>query len=305
MTEPTTLGASQAAIEAHYDLGNDFFRLWLDAAMVYTCALWDPNNPDESLDAAQLRKLDHLIDLAEARGAARVLDIGCGWGGLLTRLVDEAGVGAGIGLTLSPSQRADLLERAHPRLEIRLENYLDHVPEAPYDAIVSVEAIEAFARLGLSPEAKLGVYRDLFARCQAWLKPSGMVVLQAITYGTAGPEDFDPFIAAEVFPESDLPRLSELAAAWERRFEVVSIRNVRHDYTRTLKAWLRRLKARRPAAVALVGEDVVVRFERYLRLSSFMFSQGTCDLLQIALRRIETPRTANAPASRPAERHAP
>lgn len=289
MTEPQRLGASQAAIEAHYDLGNEFFKLWLDPAMVYTSALY-PAQEEVPVEEAQQRKLDHLLELAEAQGAARILDIGCGWGGLMRRAVDHADVAQAVGLTLSPSQRDYVTAMGHPRIDVRLENYLDHQPAAPYDAIFSVESIEAFARLGLTPEEKLSVYRDLFTRCHAWLKPSGTVVLQAITYGNAGPEDFDTFIAEEIFPESDLPRLAELAEAWERRFEVVSIRNERKSYVKTLKAWLARLKANREAAVARVGEEAVVRFERYLRLSSFMFNHGTCDLLQIALRRIDAPR---------------
>jgi cyclopropane-fatty-acyl-phospholipid synthase len=211
------------------------------------------------------------------------------------RMVDQYNVGQAVGLTLSPSQRDPITAAANPRVEVRLESWVDHQPTAPYDAIFSVESIEAFARQGLTREEKVGVYRHLFTRCHEWLRPNGMFVLQAITYGNAGPEDFDSFIASEIFPESDLPRLAELAEGWERRFEVVTIRNTRKDYVRTLKVWLKRLKANRAEAVALVGEEVVVRFERYLRLSSFMFSQGTCDLLQIALRRIDAPRGLGAP----------
>ena len=292
---PDPGGASQAAIEAHYDLGNAFFALWLDEAMVYTSALWDAADPADDLAAAQRRKIDRLLGWAAPPAGGRLLDIGCGWGGLLARAVATRGVADAVGLTLSPSQRAYVAALGVPGVAARLEDWNDHVPAAPYDAIVSVEAIEAFARHGLPPAAKLAIYRRLFERCHAWLAPGGTLVLQAITYGNAGPEDFDAFIAEEVFPESDLPRLAELAEAWERRFEVVTIHNARKDYQRTCKAWLARLKARRAEAVAEVGEAVVVRFERYLRLSAHMFGHGTCDLLQLALRRIDAPRPIKEP----------
>jgi cyclopropane-fatty-acyl-phospholipid synthase len=282
------LGASRAAIAAHYDTGDDFFALWLDPAMVYTCARWD--GPDDTLEAAQTRKLAHVTALAGVRAGHHVLDIGCGWGGLLAHVVREAGAARATGLTLGARQHAHVTALGVPEVEARLEGWQAHHPPEPYDAITSVEAIEAFARHGLTAEEKLAVYASLFERCHAWLRPGGMLVIQAITYGNAGPEDFDPFIATEIFPESDLPTLAELAAAWSRRFEVRTVENRREDYVRTLRAWLRRLKARREEAVALVGEDVVVRFERYLRLSVHMFQHGTCDLLTLALRRVDAPR---------------
>lgn len=280
-----TPGASVEAIEAHYDLGNDFFQLWLDESMTYTCALWA--GEDDTLEAAQARKIDFLLEAAGARNADRLLDVGCGWGGAMKRAVSHFGVKHAHGLSLSKAQS----ERVPgPGVTVAIENWLDHRPQAPYDAIISVEAFEAFAKLGLPPAEKAAVYRRFFESCHAWLKPGGSLALQTIAYGNSGPEDFDEFIATEVFPESDLPTLAELGTAISRRFELVSLHNRRHDYARTLRAWLQRLKAHRARAVELVGEAVVVRFERYLRLSIFMFEKGTCDLYQLHLRRIDHPR---------------
>jgi cyclopropane-fatty-acyl-phospholipid synthase len=280
-----TPGASVEAIEAHYDLGNDFFQLWLDESMTYTCALWA--GPEDTLEAAQARKIDFLLECAGARGANRLLDVGCGWGGAMKRAVSHFGVQHAHGLSLSRSQSEWV---PAPGVTVAVENWLDHRPDAPYDAIISVEAFEAFAKLGLPPDQKAAVYRRYFESCHAWLAPGGSMALQTIAYGNSGPEDFDAFIATEIFPESDLPTLAELGTAISRRFELVALHNRRHDYARTLREWLARLKRQRARAVDVVGEAVVVRFERYLRLSIYMFEKGTCDLYQLHLRRIDQPR---------------
>jgi cyclopropane-fatty-acyl-phospholipid synthase len=280
-------GASREALALHYDTGNEFFRLWLDETMSYSCACWDEHGAPESLLAAQERKIDFHIHQARASGAERVLDVGCGWGGLLRRLVEKHGVRHAIGLTLSPAQAEWIAAHPRPGLEALQETWAEHVPEAPYDAVISVEAFEAFARLGLTAEQKLRAYRTFFRRCRAWLKPGGRLSLQTIAYGSADARRFDRFIATEIFPEQDLPHLNEITAASERLFEIVLLQNDRGGYTRTLRSWLERLKGQLAEAVRLVGETTVVRFERYLRLSIFMFESGACDLYRMVFRRLE------------------
>jgi len=283
-------GASTAAIRSHYDAGNDFYALWLDdRTMSYTAALHDEIDGGD-LGRAQERKLDFHAQAAAVQGVERILDIGCGWGNLLSHMVDRHGVGRAVGLTLSATQAAWIAKRADPRLETRVEHWFEHVPESPYDAIFSIESIEAFVKPGLSRAAKVRTYRDLFERCHAWTKPSGRLSFQFIAYGNAFPEDLDAFISSEIFPESDLPALSEIVEASERLFEIVSLRNDRDHYATTLRAWLARLKARRTEAVALAGEDVVKRYEQYLRLCVYMFVSGGCDLHRVAFRRIDRPR---------------
>jgi cyclopropane-fatty-acyl-phospholipid synthase len=291
----TDLSASRQAIALHYDTNNDFFRLWLDPeTMAYSCALYaDEVEPgSEELERVQRRKIDFYLCRAGAAGAERVLDVGCGWGGALRRAL-QLGAREAIGLTLSEAQ-ADFIEsRPQPGLRVLREGWAEHAPEQPYDAIVSVEAFEAFARLGLPEDRKALVYRSFFERCWRWLRPGGCVGLQTIAYSNADAGDFDDFIATEIFPESDLPHLHELALAWQRLFEVVVLRNDRLHYVATLYDWLARLKARRAEALALVGEKTVVRFERYLRLSAFMFETGNCALYRVILRRIDQPRRAS------------
>ena len=140
-------GASPEAIRQHYDVSNDFYQLWLDPTLTYSGAMWEEG---DDLEAAQIRKIDYHIEQARAPGTGRVLEIGCGWGSTLRRLVNVHGVRKAIGLTLSQAQR-DWLNNTldDPRIEVRLENWFDHEPEAPYDAIISIAAFEAFAKYDL------------------------------------------------------------------------------------------------------------------------------------------------------------
>ena len=137
-------------------------------------------------------------------GAARVLDVGCGWGALLRRLVEHAGVSEAVGLTLSASQAAWVREHSGPGIEVREESWRDHKPEAPYDAIISIGAFEHFARPGLSPEEKLAAYREFFDFCRGALKDGGRLSLQTIAY--VGSDVAMPqFFAEEIFPETEPP----------------------------------------------------------------------------------------------------
>jgi cyclopropane-fatty-acyl-phospholipid synthase len=285
-----TNGASQRAIEQHYDVGNAFFRLWLGDTMSYSCAQYG-DDENESLEAAQLRKIDAHLAGCCARGARRFLDIGCGWGSVLSRAVSAYGVERATGVTLSPSQREWVVAAGHPNVDVRLESWLDHRPDEPYDAMTSLCAIEAFTRQGLARHEKVDIYRTFFARCHEWLRPEGWLSLQCITYGNAGPENFSDFIASEIFPENDLPRLTELVEGFEGLFEVGVLRNDRSHYVRTLATWSERLRKHRAEAVALAGEPTVVRFQRYLKLSGYMFMEGACDLVRVTLRRIDHPRS--------------
>lgn len=282
-------GAGVKAIQHHYDVSNDFYRLWLDRHMVYSCAFW---GQEDTLDSAQIRKFDYHIEQSRARGAKRVLDIGCGWGGLLLHLVNQNHVEHAVGLTLSRAQLQSVNGLNHPQIEGRLESWSDYNPADHFDSIISIGAFEHFALLESSSEEKIAGYRDFFSRCHQWLKPGGYMSLQTISYGDI-PRDkrhTDLFIANEIFPESDLPRLADIAEAIEQRFEIVSLRNDRWDYARTMRLWFEQLRANRKAAAALVGEEKVVRYERYLRTFIYSFELGAFLLLRMTLRKIDRPR---------------
>ncbi len=285
-------GASAAAIEHHYGTGNEYFKLWLDETMTYSCALWDPENTGQTLGAAQLAKIDYHIGQARAQDADNVLDIGCGWGGVLARLTAKYNVNSSVGLTLSESQAAWITKTTDdPGIRISLQSWQDHdAPGASYDSIISIGAFEHFAKLGLDSDQKVSIYRDFFTQCHSWLKPRRWMSMQTVAYGNSLQKDFDKFIAQEIFPETDTPRLWEIFAASDRLFEVIQLRNDRDDYRRTLRAWYSNLKARREKAVAMKGEAEIRKFEQYLRLMAYMFEVGGLDLHRITFRKIDAPR---------------
>jgi cyclopropane-fatty-acyl-phospholipid synthase len=279
-------GASAAAIQYHYDIGNDFYHLWLDPTKTYTCALWDAAS---DIEEAQIAKLDYHIQEARASQGDRVLDIGCGWGCALQRLVNAAGVKEAVGLTLSRAQAEYIQQQDWPGVTVSLESWSDHRPQQPYDAIVSIGAFEHFTRPDLSQTEKIEAYRSFFSLCRQWIKPGGWMSLQTITNETASREDFNPFIAKEIWPETDLPRLADITLACEGKFEIHRLRNDREDYVRTLRVWLDRLQGCRNEAIQVAGEDVVRRFEHWFKLSIIGFHMGTMGLMRITLRRINDP----------------
>ncbi len=279
------IGASAKAIEHHYDLSNDFYQLWLDSTCTYSSALWREN---DNLESAQLRKIDFHIDQARAKGAKRVLDVGCGWGGTLKRLVEVHGVERVVGLTLSKAQAEWITSFNQPKIEVKLENWSNHFPQDPYDAIISIGAFEHFANPKVSKAEKVEGYRTFFRNCHQWLKPGGWMSLQTIAYGNGHPEKMNQFIGNDIFPESDIPSLVDIIQASAGLFEIVALHNHRQDYERTCKIWLSQLKANRTAAINLVGKPAVARYEKYLSFSSIGFHIGTIILLRIALRRLDS-----------------
>ena len=275
-------GASAVAIRAHYDVGNRFYALWLDPTLTYSCALWE--GPDDTLEAAQQRKLAWIAEPALEAGARRVLDIGSGWGSMLRHLT-ENGVTSATGLTLSREQHDHVAALGLTGVDVRLESWRDHKPAQPYDAIVSVGAFEHFADVDLSQSERLAVYGEFFTACHGWLKPGAPLVLQSIAYGPV-PSPVGRDIFLEIFPESDLPRPFEIFQASDGLFEVTAFRNDREHYARTLRAWARNLSERGKEALAEVGRDRLAFYKRYLAISTLMFEGRHALLLRLRMRRI-------------------
>lgn len=260
-------------------MGNDFFRLVLDPEMIYSCALF---KGDDDLVTAQFHKLDHHIEASGAAGTARVLDIGCGWGAMLRRLVDHAGVSHAVGLTLSPSQARWIREYDNPKIEVLEQDWRDHRPERRYDAIISVGAFEHFVQKGLDPKVKLDAYREFFAYCDKVLAIGGRLSLQTIAYSER--TKVQPLLD-RTFPDSDLPLEWEPIAAAEGTFSLIAARNDADHYYRTLILWEQNLLANYDKAVALVGKARTDEFRRYLRMSAVGFRGGMVSLMRYSFRK--------------------
>ncbi len=281
-------GASADAIQHHYDVGNAFYRTFLDDSMTYSGAMWEDAN---DLHSAQMAKLDFHAKQAVCPGANRVLDVGCGWGGMLERLVQVHGVRHAVGLTLSEEQATWIRDKNLQGVEARVEAWGDHEPSEQYDAIVSIGAIEHFATIDDSEECKINNYRQFFARCHRWLRPGGRISLQAMAYGNLLRDDIrGGFVSNEIFPESDFVKLSEIVDGSEFLFEVERLRNDPEDYARTCQEWLDRLRKNHAAAAAAVGEELTQKWERYLELSVRGWQLRATNLLRITMRRIDNPR---------------
>jgi cyclopropane-fatty-acyl-phospholipid synthase len=291
--QAVTWGASPAAIQSHYDIGNDFYSLWLDETRTYSCALW---SGDEDLKTAQLQKLRWHLEGARARNVNRLLEIGCGWGSLLRLAATEFGVRDVVGLSLSEAQSTWIRSSGIPNTQVHVQSWAEYSPDEPFDAIVSIGAFEHFARIEQSQHEKLAGYRAFFEACHRMLAPGGRMSLQTITYENADREDFSTFFAERIFPESDLPHHAEIFQTSKGLFEVELLRNDREHYARTARCWLSSLRKNRVAAVQMVGEEEVAAFEKYLALLVVGFHTGSMNLARIILRRISPAPTGRSRA---------
>jgi cyclopropane-fatty-acyl-phospholipid synthase len=272
---------SKRNIEAHYDLGNDFFAQWLDPTMNYSSALY--LSPEQTLEEAQTAKLDRVIDRLALSGGERVLEIGCGWGALAERLLERSDATL-VGITLSPRQLAYARERLaarglEARSDLRLEDY--RAVEAQFDRIVSIEMLEAVG------EDYWPVY---FEKLAASLRPGGIAVVQAITIAEDRFDEYrrrPDFIQKYIFPGGMLPTVAilrrEVAAAG---LHLDATEFMGASYARTLAAWQRRFQAAWPA-IRKQGFDE--RFKRiweyYLAYCEAGFASGAIDVAQYRIRK--------------------
>ena len=294
---PVPAGASQDAIMRHYDLSDDFFRLWLGDDLTYSCAWWERGEGPEALATAQARKVDHFADRLRVRGA-RVLDVGCGWGGLLDRFVRVHGAAGGVGITMSPAQAGYASTRDVPGVSYRLQSWVDHDPSEPYDAIACVEATEHFASDRLTPDEKVEVYREFFRRAASWLRPEGRLGLQLIcldNVGHAGSRPgrgpFTELILEHIFPESMSASLSELVLGWETHFRLEEFHDHPEHYRRTFRAWALDHRRHESEARALVGPDVSRTYARYFAGGEALFRLREQTLHRVILTRRPQPKT--------------
>lgn len=266
-----TLTGSKRNIQAHYDLGNEFYAHWLDAGMNYSSALFE--RPGQSLEAAQQAKLDRIVALLAPAPEDRVLEIGCGWGPLAERLA-RAGC-AVTGLTLSPAQLSYARDRTaglSPRPDLQLKDY--RALEGTFDGIVSIEMVEAVGER---------YWPTYFGTLSRRLKPGGVAVLQAITIGEryfASYRSNPDFIQKHIFPGGMLPTvaiLREHCAAAGLVLQQTEFFG--QSYAETLVAWRNRFHAALPALAGLGFDEAFRRkWDYYFAYCETGFRLGTLDV---------------------------
>lgn len=269
-------------IQAHYDLGNDFFALWLDPTLTYSSAQFARD--DEDLETAQRRKLARMADLADLRPGQHVLEIGCGWGSFALHAAAERGCRV-TALTLSAAQREEAQRRVRAqgladRVEIRLEDWRD--VRGRFDRIVSIEMLEAIGER---------LWPTWFERLDALLVPGGRAALQVICHPDPGFEAYarsTDWIERRVFPGCLLGNRSAFARLLEQRtrLRVTQAYDLAPDYALTLTRWRRTFLARRAEVRALgLSERFVRTWDYYLAVCAATFRARALEDWQLVLAR--------------------
>ena len=285
---PVLSGASQSAITYHYDIGRSIYSLFLDRLLVYSAACWDMAGVRaSSLEEAQMNKLNHHLDSARVGQGSRVLDIGCGWGALLRTAIHQRNVRHATGLTLSQDQFEFVSGLRLPRTDVHLTSYETFEADQPFDAIVSIGAFEHFAQPGMDPAQRVQIYRMFFQKAARCLSVGGMVSLHTINWADIDRRYANEIVPLDVFPESDLPFLSEIFEASRSTFEPVRMTTGTDDYVMTLNEWHRRLRASRPELERQASPRDLYSFENYFRSSIVGFKKRRIGLCRIAFRRLD------------------
>jgi cyclopropane-fatty-acyl-phospholipid synthase len=267
------------AIRHHYDVGDDFYALWLDRWRVYSCAYFQ--RPDDTLDIAQEQKLEHICRKLRLAPGERFLDIGCGWGALVMWAASRYGVNA-LGVTLSRNQHDYAREKIRElglesRCEVRLLDYRDVPGEGSYDKIASVGMFEHVGRKNLPA---------YFGKIFRLLRPGGLVMNHGITLNLPGRRelgsDIGRFVDRYVFPGGELVHVSQVVAEMAQQgLECWDVENLRPHYARTLWNWVERLEQHRQAALAAVSEKCYRIWRIYMAGSAYGFERGWMSIYQI------------------------
>jgi cyclopropane-fatty-acyl-phospholipid synthase len=276
-------------VQAHYDLSDDFFRLFLDPTQTYSCAYFERD--DMTLEEAQIAKIDLSLGKLGLEPGMTLLDVGCGWGATLNRALEKYDVNV-IGLTLSKNQQAHTAELLAKSDSVRSKQVLLEGWEQfhePVDRIVSIGAFEHFGR---------DRWDDFFKMAYAALPADGVMMLHTIVKPSREDMEgrglpmtmtkikFFKFIMDEIFPGGELPytaNLEELGR--EVGFEVTKVQPLRLHYARTLGIWAEALESRKDEAIAIQSEVVYDRYMKYLTGCAELFHDGYSDICQVTLKK--------------------
>ena len=266
-------------VHHHYDLGNDFYKLWLDEGMVYSCAYYDKSAA--TLHEAQVAKLDHICRKLNLQPGQTVIDVGCGWGELTVHMAEHYGVDV-IAYNNSKEQVAFARERvADKKLDGRVTFIQD-------DYRTMDQRCDAFVSVGMLEHVGLANFRTLGALIKRSLKPEGFGLIQSI--GRSFPDKTDPWIVKHIFPGGHIPSLGEMMSIFEpHKFSIIDVENLRLHYSKTCATWLQNFEAAADEVAKTYGEEFARMWRLYLAGSSAGFQSGTLQLYQILF----TPRGNN------------
>lgn len=274
----TSLGIKnqKKEVTSHYDIGNDFYRLWLDETMSYSCGYFQEEN--NTLFEAQVGKVDHILRKLNLKSGMTLLDIGCGWGFLLKRAVQHYGV-KGVGITLSEEQYKKIsqeIEEEHlqDRMEVRLMDYRELEKSGmTFDRVVSVGMLEHVGR---------GNYECFLENVEHVMKPGGVFLLHYISAQQEHPGD--PWIRKYIFPGGVVPSLREIIELLpEHGFYTLDVESLRRHYTKTLLCWRDNFLRHREEIARRYGEEFTRMWELYLASCAATFHNGIIDLHQILM----------------------
>ena len=276
-----TKESDSQAIQYHYDVSNDFYAQWLGESMVYSCGYFE--NGDETLDQAQLKKIDHILRKIRVQPGHRLLDIGCGWGGLVIRAAQHFGAHC-VGITLSQNQFDLARERVRAagledRVDIRLQDYRD-VSDQDFDRITSV---------GMFEHVGLNYLTGYFAQVRKLLKPDGWAMNHGITSTDAHDGETrhggGSFIDRYVFPQGELPHIGTvLRTLQEGGLEAFDVENLRRHYQRTTQLWSDAFEANTERIKPLVDERRWRIWRVYLAGCAWAFAHDEVSIYQVLCR---------------------
>lgn len=264
----------KAEVISHYDIGNDFYKLWLDESMSYSCAYFKTDQ--DTLYEAQVNKVEHILEKLHLKEGMTLLDIGCGWGFLLKQAIKKYGV-KGMGITLSEEQYKKIQEDIKKeglegKLTVKLMDYRQlEESDLQFDRVVSVGMIEHVGR---------GHYERFMKNVNAVLKPKGLFLLHYIS--ALEEHEGDPWIKRYIFPGGVIPSLREIIDILpEFHFYTLDVESLRRHYSRTLAYWRKNFLKHRDEIVQSKGEEFARMWELYLASCQATFYNGVIDIHQI------------------------
>ena len=283
--------ASQADIAHHYDVDNDFFALFLDKKYrAYSCGVW---KKAVDLEQAQEDKFDRLCRYANVAQGHHVIEIGCGWGGLMNTIVEKYPNTHVHGLTLSAEQFEFINKALRPNLSLELRSWQDYgPPERKFDSIISIGAFEHFASFeDQAASRQRDIYKTFFDWCLSVSTPDAQIGLQTIVISRA-PNTLSElrdsrYLLDKVFPGSALPSISDIQAAIIDKYEISAVSRIGLDYARTLFEWNKRLELHQEKIVKRYGQELFDHYRIYFDAARRCFETGYVDLYQVSLRRVK------------------